>query len=155
MTEAHRRSLGVAALVAVCGLLLGACGAAQPGLTATGPDQRTAIALTREEARHLRRGMRIFLESVQGIIDGANRNDMRQVAASADRSGMGLVEDLTFADVLKLPPEFVALSLDTHQKFAALARTAREGAGKKQVMEDLGWILTNCTACHASYRLSR
>jgi cytochrome c556 len=55
---------------------------------------------------------------------------------------------------LKLPPEFVAVSIDTHQKFDDLAAAASSGATKAKVLEDLAHILTNCTSCHAGYRLA-
>jgi len=155
MAGTLRGAVGVAAAMAVSGLLLAGCGAAQPGLTAAGPDERSIVTLSAKEARDLQRGMRIYLESVQAIIDGANRNDMRQVASSAERSGTGIVSGLSLADAVSLPPEFVGMALDTHQKFDELARSARQRIGKRQVMQQLDAILVNCTACHASYRLSR
>lgn len=155
MAGVRWRAMCKIAVTVVCGPLLAACGAAQPGLTTAGPDERTVVTLSAKEARDLQRGMRIYLESVQGIIDGANRNDMRQVASSAERSGTGMVSGLSLADALSLPPEFVGMALDTHQKFDELARSARRRVGKREVMLQLDAILINCTACHASYRLAR
>lgn len=156
MTGARFKAVGAVALVVVCGALLSGCGAAHRGLTVPGQrDERATISLGRREAEDLRRGMRIYLESVQGIIEGANGYDMRQIASSAERSGMGMIEDLSIMAVVELPPEFVGMAIDTHQKFDELARSARQGVGKTQVMDELGAILATCTACHASYRLSR
>lgn len=155
MARAQWCAVGKIASAAVCGLLLAACGAAQPGLTTGGPDERAVVTLSAKEARALQKGMRIYLESVQGIIDGANRNDMRQVAKSAERSGTGMVSGLSLTDALALPPEFVGMALDTHQKFDELASSARQRAGKRQVMQQLDAILVNCTACHAAFRLGR
>ena len=55
---------------------------------------------------------------------------------------------------IKLPPEFVALSLDTHQKFDALGLEAARGGTKIGALKQLDEILANCTACHATFRLS-
>jgi len=102
----------------------------------------------------MRAGMRAFLESVEGITQGIAEGSKQRVAASARRSGWAMMDDAATAMALKLPPEFVAVSIDTHQKFDDLAAAAEAGAAKGKLLGDLGQILTNCTACHASYRLS-
>jgi hypothetical protein len=153
MTGSRRRLLAVPVL-ACCLVHLAACGGTQ-GMTVPGRDTRTVIRLSAKEREHLRLGMRIFLESVQGIVDGAKRNDMAQVARSAERSGMGMIEDISFSDAVSLPPEFLIMSIDTHQKFDALSRAAVDGGTKAGALERLGGILANCTACHTMYRLAR
>ncbi len=135
-------------------VLLTACSATH-GMTVPGPDTRTTIHLSAKEGAHLRRGMRIFLESVQGIADGVHRNSMAQVARSAERSGMGMIEDISFSDAVSLPPEFIIMSIDTHQKFDALSRSAAENGTRASTLEQLSAILANCTACHTMYRLAR
>lgn len=115
---------------------------------------RTALSLSPGERAHMRAGMRAFLESVEGITQGIAEGSMQRVAASARRSGWAMMDDAATAMALKLPPEFVAVSIDTHQKFDELAAAAEAGAPKSKLLGDLGQILTNCTACHASYRLS-
>ena len=67
---------------------------------------------------------------------------------------MDMVESVSFAEVLTLPPEFLALSLDTHQKFDDLAHEAVAQGTKSSALKQLGAILANCTACHAAYRLA-
>jgi len=106
------------------------------------------------EREHLRLGMRVWLENVEGITEALADNKMRVVAKTAKKSGMDMVDDAMIEIAMKLPPEFVALSLDTHQKFDALAVEAAEGGAKVGVLKHLGDILANCTACHATYRLS-
>ena len=148
-----RRVVAVTAGLALCLVLLGACSSTR-GVTLPGPDRRTPIRLSAQEREQLRHGMRIFLESVEGITNGLHRNSMAEVAHSAERGGMGMLEDISFSDALKLPPEFTILSIDTHQKFDALSRAAAEGGSKASVLEQLSVLLANCTACHTTYRLA-
>jgi len=148
------RYLAATTMLASCLVLLAACSATR-GMTVPGPDRRTTIDLSAKESAHLRRGMRIFLESVQGIADGVRRNRMAQVARSAERSGMGMIEDISFSDAASLPPEFIIMSIDTHQKFDALSRSAAENGTRASTLEQLSAILANCTACHTMYRLAR
>ncbi|CAN1724922.1 putative Cytochrome c' [Hyphomicrobium sp. 1Nfss2.1] len=115
---------------------------------------RAALSLSPGEQAHIRAGMRAFLESVEGITQGIAEGSMKRVAGSARRSGWAMMDDAATAMAMKLPPEFVAVSIDTHQKFDDLAAAAEAGAPKAKLLGDLGQILTNCTACHASYRLS-
>jgi hypothetical protein len=133
--------------------MLGACGGTVME-AASRPDQRTPIELTKDEAEELRAGMRAYLASIQGIVEALPRNKMAQVASAAKQAGMGMVDDIPVALVLKLPPGFVVLSMDTHQKFDALARTAEEAGTKSSVLASLQEILANCTACHSSYRIA-
>jgi len=141
-------------MLATCLMLLSGCGGTR-GMTLPHPDRRTPVSLSAKERERLRLGMRIFLESVEGILEGAQQNRMAAVARSAERSGMGMVEDISFSDAMKLPPEFVILSMDTHQKFDALSREAAENLTKQGALDQLSAILANCTACHTTYRLAR
>jgi cytochrome c556 len=133
--------------------LLTGCGGAYLAST-TQPSQRAPLRLTAPEREHLRAGMRVYLESIEGITQALADNKMQAVAKSATRSGQSLMDESAVAMVLKLPPEFVAASIDTHGKFEALAANAAAGAPKAQLLDDLGQILSSCTACHATYRLS-
>lgn len=99
-------------------------------------------------------GMRVFLESIEGITRGLAENKMPLVARSAKRSGWGMMDASAAATALKLPPEFVAISIDTHQKFDDLAAEASSGTTKAHVLRRLSDLLANCTSCHGSYRLS-
>lgn len=145
------RRLTAAALLP---LVLAACSTSH-GLTPTRPDARSTVELAAAEREQLRRGMRIYLESVEAVVEGIHRNRRGDVAASAKRSGMGMLEDISLGEAVKLPPEFIILAIDTHQRFDALSRAAEEGASKSSMMSDLGAILANCTSCHATYRLGR
>ena len=94
--------------------------------------------------------------SVSGCecISKASKGSLTPWLKAAKKSGMGMVDEPEIAIAMKLPPEFVAISLDTHQKFDALAQEAAEGGTKVGALTHIGEILANCTACHATYRLS-
>jgi hypothetical protein len=143
----------LAAPALLCLLLLTACGVSH-GLTLGRPDTRTTIGLAPKEREQLRQGMRIYLESVEAIVDGVHRNNLRAVAGSAKRSGMSMLEDISLGEAVKLPPEFIILSIDTHQRFDALSRLAEAGESKSGIMDQLSGILANCTSCHSTYRVA-
>jgi hypothetical protein len=133
---------------------LAACGGPKVG-SVPHVDARTSIELAPKEAEHLRAGMRIYLASIQGIVEALARNKMEVVASESKRAGMGMLSDIPVSLVMELPPAFVALSMDTHQKFDALSREAQSSGTKSSVLTHLQEILANCTTCHATYRVSR
>jgi hypothetical protein len=152
MSGSPQGLLAKAAILTTCALLT-ACGGAQLE-SASRAAARTPIQLSASEREHLRLGMRVYLESVEGITDALADNKMLLVAKAAKKSGMGMVDEPEIAIAMKLPPEFVAISLDTHQKFDAMAQEAAEGGTKVGALTHIGEILANCTACHVTYRLS-
>ncbi len=147
-------------------MLLGAIAAVTLTLAATGSeteartrrvlrDGRTVIHMSAANRVHFRKGMRVYLESIEGVIDGMTKHKMGLVAKAAKKSGMGMIKDVSLSTALSLPPEFVLMSADTHEKFDELAKTARtNGVSKLQIMEELSTILGACTACHAAFRLT-
>jgi hypothetical protein len=142
--------VAIRAVVVASALLLGGCA---QHTSLSGAEPRSSIQLSAKERQRLRAGMRVYLECVQGVTDALGDSKMGGVARSAKRCGMDMVDDDSFTAVLTLPPEFLALSLDTHQKFDALAHEVAERRTKSTVLQQLGAILANCTACHAAYRL--
>ncbi len=139
-------------LLAACLPLWAGCSGTQ--IEAPRVDLRTPIRLSTDEDEHLRSGMRDYLESIQGIVGALPQNKMAVVASNAKRAGMGMLNDVPVSAVMKLPPEFIILSIDTHQKFDALSRLAEESGNKSAVLAQLSEILVNCTACHSTYRSS-
>jgi hypothetical protein len=116
-------------------------------------ESRTPIHMTLAVRAHLRHGMRTYLESTQGIIDGLAGNRMTMVADHARRAGTGAFDGVPLWSAATLPPAFVLLGIDTHQKFDALSVAAATGS-KREILLQLQEILANCTACHNSYRIS-
>lgn len=151
LVVAWRRQQLPAFTLAVCLPLLAACGGAKIE-AAPRADARTPIQLSVDEDEQLRAGMRDYLESIKGIIAALPRNQMAVVVSNAKRAGMSMVNDVPVSAVMNMPPGFVILSIDTHQKFDALSRLAEEPATKNAVLAQLSQILANCTACHSTYR---
>lgn len=119
-----------------------------------GRDTREALVLTPRESERMLAGMRIYLESVQGIISSLATNQTKEVANHAERSGKKLLENVEPGIAFAVPIGFTSMSLDTHAKFDELAQKARKGTSKLEIISDLSAILANCTTCHAAYKIS-
>lgn len=140
------------ALLALLAAILAALLSLSVSGSAPAADARERVALSAGERSHLQAGMRAYLESVQGVVEGLAEHKMAKVAKSAAKSGEAMLGDIPAALALKLPPTFVAISLDTHRKFDELAKQARETRTKLAVTKALNDVLVNCTACHAAYK---
>jgi hypothetical protein len=116
-------------------------------------DAREKIVLTAAERERLLSGMRTYLKSIEGIVEGLASNRLDRVRASALRSGKALLGDVDPALALAIPMSFSLMSLDTHEKFDALAARAAEKTPRSELLRDLGTILGNCTGCHATFRV--
>jgi len=123
------------------------------GQTTPSADGRRAIALAPAERDLVLGEMRAMLGSVQGVVQGVQAHDAKQVAAAARASGMSAAVDLSPALMAKLPLEFKTLGLSVHRGFDELAQTAEQGAGSDKLLEALGKQLAACVGCHAGYRL--
>lgn len=149
------RGLAVAVLLGAWAAmaLLTAC---ETGRVESAPstDVRTLVSLPSKEREHLRRGMRIYLDSLQGIAEALAERKMPLVAEHARKAGSAAIGDVPIAVTVTLPPGFVLLGMDTHQRFDALAAAASARTSTNEVMQQLRDILGNCTACHSSYRIA-
>ena len=126
------------------------------GVARMGPDQREIINVTSGEKQFLLKEMRQLLEATQQINEAMGNGEREQAAIAAESVGMGMVQEPAAVEstiLLKLPVPMKELGLGTHREFDKLARTIRSDASEKQVMKEMGELMTRCTACHASYRL--
>jgi hypothetical protein len=135
-------------------LSLALAAVAAAGRPAPAQDERATIALGQADREHLLAGMRGYLASIQGIVDGLSRSDMKDVAESARKSGAAGVADVKLSAVIGLPPDFLLASMATHQKFDELADAAKSGATRLAVLDSLSGLLASCNACHEAYRLA-
>lgn len=142
-----------AVIMLATSFVLGACGN-QLNSSLRGSEERVAIRLSVKESEHLRQGMQRYLASVQGIVEALHHNKRVAVSESAKNGGVGMLSGVPASVAVRLPPEFLMLSMDTHQKFDALSHSAAAGESKSQMLMQLGDILANCTACHAKYMLT-
>jgi hypothetical protein len=145
---------GVAGAVGLAAALVLAACSGGPSIEVEGGTARQAVSVSRADEAHLRAGMRGYLESLQGVLDGLAGNRLDRVATSARGAGMAAVKGVRFEMVASLPPEFTLLSVDTHERFDALARRAAERASRQEIVSLAGEILANCTACHAMFTLA-
>lgn len=137
-----------------------ACALAGCRVTGSGVDaiavvntDREAVGMTRADAEHFRTGMQAYLSSLYAITIALSKTDRAGVATNARASGMSAVKDVTVTKALMMPPQFVLLAADTHERFDALAAAADAGATRSDLLTQLSDIVANCTACHAAYRL--
>jgi hypothetical protein len=146
------RKLFPGAVFASCFSFLAGCGESQLKLPSRA-QIRAPIDLSVKEQEHLRFEMRRLLESIGRITGALAENKMDLVAENAKQSGMGMVDGAAISIAMNTTPEFVALSADMHQKLDDLALYATAGGTKTGALKQLGAILTDCTACHAAYRI--
>jgi len=130
---------------------------ASPVRSASAPDrdERTVLALNAAERERMLAGMRTYLASLQEIVSALAANKVETSAPAARRSGAAMLQDVSPVAGLGLPPAFLSMSFDTHDKFDRLADKAAQSASRTEILRDLDAILSNCNACHASFRLGR
>ena len=123
------------------------------GSTQQSTDNRLAIQLTPGEKDLVLAEMRAFLASVQQVIHGVSTKDMKLIAVSARTVGRAAQQGVPGSLMGKLPLEFKQLGLDTHEKFDLLALDAEQLEDENHSLAQLGSLMQNCVACHATYRL--
>ncbi|MEW5769234.1 MAG: hypothetical protein AB1831_02605 [Pseudomonadota bacterium] len=116
-------------------------------------DPRMPLILDAGEAAHVSGEMRVFLASVQEIVAALARNDMKRVAEAAAPAGVAAAHAVPPSLRTKLPLEFKRLGRATHVGFDDLARDAASMGDPALAMQQLGEVMQNCVACHATFRL--
>lgn len=116
-------------------------------------DDREAISMSVEQRDFVLAEMRDFLVAVQDIVLATSENDMATVAEVSRSMGLGMGQGAGQAMGMNqvLPMEFRQMARGTHMAFSELAQAADFGA--EGVLADLGTLMSNCTGCHASYKL--
>jgi len=115
-------------------------------------DGREAIYVSGPERAELLAEMRGFLETVQGTMDALVAEDMVAIAELNAASGLRATANTPESLTAKLPEPFRLLGLSTHNLFDGIAREATDLGDPLVITEQIGGLLANCTACHASYR---
>jgi hypothetical protein len=123
------------------------------GKTEAAPDGRVAVVVKPPERELLLREMRLFLEGLQAMAAGLERDDLTGVAAAARALGASMTRDVPPALMTKLPLEFKTLGLSVHRDFDRIALDA-EGLGiAKHTLGQLSEVMQKCVACHRTYQL--
>ncbi len=123
------------------------------GNTTAGTDGRTAIVLQASERDLVLSEMRGLLSATQGILEAANKGDMKQVATASRAAGMAAAADVNPALMAKLPLEFKSLGMSVHGDMDNIAKAAEGGATAPQVLEMVSGTLNKCVACHSAWQL--
>jgi hypothetical protein len=151
--------LAVSALPVIA-FSLGATFAQEAGKQESGPDDndgRQAVVVTPAERNYMLNQMRLFVTSVQTISAGLGADDRAQASgAAAARGAKRNANDPAFPATLdaKLPPLWKQLGGEMRRGFDALAQGISAGDGTRKSLEQLGIVMTNCVACHATYRIA-
>lgn len=137
-------------------ILFTATAAAQAGeAPSLAPDARQPLALNAGEANFLRTEMRDFLKGLQQIVEGASRNDMKRVAATAKVLGMAGAHHVPQGLRMKLPADFKVQGHAVHTAFDDIARDAESLGDPMQTQKQVGLILQQCVACHNQFRIKQ
>ena len=123
------------------------------GETVAASDGRQALLLEPGERDLVLGEMRLFLKTVQQIIQGVNDDDLHIVVNAAKQVGAAAQKGVPASLIKKLPLEFKKLGFDTHSQFDQLALDAEEFSDTQLVLEQLSALMTNCVACHELYRI--
>jgi hypothetical protein len=123
------------------------------GGTAAVTDDRNVIVVHPEERELLLTEMRGLLAATQGILEGANQNDMPRIIEAARAAGMAAVMDVNPAMTDKLPLEFKALSMGIHHDMDGIAKAAEDGKSSPELLKMTSSTLTKCVACHAMWQI--
>lgn len=135
-------------------LVIATIGAGFAAPTATlADDGRESIVLEPDQRDLILMEMRTFLESIQAITAAVAEEDMETIAAVASAVGMANAGTTPPEIVAKLPLGFKQLAVATHTGFDVIANEAQDMADPQAIIVEMGELMNNCIACHASYRL--
>lgn len=115
-------------------------------------ENREPIFVSAAERAALLEEMRGFLETVQGTVDALAADDMAAIADLNTAAGMRATAETPAALTAKLPESFRQLGVSTHRLFDGIAQEATDMGDTAEITVQIGGLLANCTACHASYR---
>lgn len=116
-------------------------------------DGRSAILMPAPERDLVLKEMRGFLLAVQTILTAANAEDAAAIAQAARSVGRAASEGMPGTLVGRLPGSFKKLGFDTHSRFDQLALDAEQLGDTQHSLQQLSELMSNCVACHASYRI--
>jgi cytochrome c556 len=137
-------------LAALFLMVAGSTGGSAQHAAHTVEDDRERIVLPAPARNMVLAEMRMMLESVAGVVAALSEGDTAAAAQAARASGMVMAVDPHLVELL--PAAFVDLGMATHRGFDALADQLEQGADQGTALAELGTLLQNCNACHATYR---
>ena len=122
------------------------------GSVAPSDDGRQAVIISKDERNALLLEMRTWLESAQGVLAAAVKEDLPAISKIARVSGMAAEEETPGSLFRKIPLEMKKLGFASRARFDDIAVLAEEGKDSKEIIALLSDTMNNCIACHAIYR---
>ena len=119
-------------------------------------DAREPAVRTEAERSFTLGQMRLFLQSTQAILVALSKNDLKTVeeeAAARGRKGTPL-SAIPPGMKAKETPAWTAMMGGARVGFDDIAQAAHDGAPPSKLIGMLGDTMSNCVACHQSYRLA-
>jgi len=116
-------------------------------------DSREVIYLNQAEKHHVLTEMRLFLTSVQQIIEGVTEEDITKIVKYAKKSGKAGGGGAPSTLRHKLPKTFKLLGSQTHMKFDQLALDTADLEDPGLALQQLSTLMKNCLACHSKFRI--
>ena len=116
-------------------------------------DAREKISLNDAERHHVLSEMRLFLNSVQKIIQAVAEDNLQAVADYAKKAGRAGATGAPPSLRAKLPKQFRILGSQTHAKFDQLAMDAVDIEDKHHALMQLSDLMKNCISCHQAYQI--
>jgi hypothetical protein len=123
------------------------------GKTEAAPDGRVAILVEPPERDLLLQEMRLFLEGLQAMAAGLEKDDLGAVASAARALGSKMTGDVPAALMTKLPIEFKTLGLSVHRDFDQIALDAEGLGSPKHALGQMSAVMQKCVACLKTYQL--
>jgi len=123
------------------------------GNVAPSDDGRQTVILTKDERNAILLEMRVWLSSVQGVLNAALKNDIAEVEKIARASGMQAEAETPGSLFRKIPLEMKKLGFATRAKFDEIAEMAKNMKSNQEIMLHLSETMNSCIACHDVYRL--
>ena len=151
MDARHKRRRVASRTLAVLLLVLaGTTGVSAQHAAHPVDDERERIVLPAPARNMVLAEMRLMLESVAEVVAALSEGERAAAAQAARASGMVMAVDPHLRELL--PAAFVELGMATHRGFDALADKLEQGAAQGTALAELGALMQNCNACHATYR---
>jgi cytochrome c556 len=135
--------------------LLAALAAATPTWSEKALDPREPQIRTSEERAFIFGQMQLFLEAIAGLQDDLAKGDMAGVVAHAAPRGATEFAKVTKPAGLseKETAAWKQFARATRLGFDAIAAKAGAGAGKDEILGQIGATMQACVACHQTYRI--
>ena len=119
-------------------------------------DSRIAVALTAPEKAFVLDQMRLFVKSMEQIVTGLATGDKAMAAEAASaRGAIRFRADGAMFPALsdKFPDKWKQLGQPMRKGFDELSKALAEGEDTTRALARLGALMSNCVACHESYRI--